>query len=458
MTPTAPPPPTTRTGAGTGGSRVAVSGFGLLLLYLLVAVTPLAVALIADPPPGRGLWTEVSVGLGFVGLAMLGLQFATVSRFDAVNAPFGLDAVIQFHREISYVAFAFVLAHPAILVVADTDLIELLNPVTAPWRARFGLLSIVALVALVVTSLWRKRLRIAYEAWIVAHGLLALIVVVAALAHIALVGHYVDGPWKVGLWTAMSAAFVVLSVNVRLIKPLRQRNRPWEVVSVHPELGDAWTFTIAPVGHRGITFTPGQFAWIRVDRGPFSPREHPFSFSTSADRTDDVAFTIGEAGDFTSTIGSVEPGTRVYLDGPFGVFSYERNEGPAFAFVAGGAGIAPVMSMLRTLADRRDRRPCLLLYANRTWDDATYRDELEELERHLDLEVVHVVEDPPEDWEGESGMIDEAILERHLPREGRDRIRTFVCGPPPMMDAVEELLIRHGVPADHLELERFDLV
>jgi predicted ferric reductase len=436
---------------------VAASGFGWLLLYLLVAVTPLAVALASDSPEGRSTWTEASVGLGFVGLAMLGLQFATVARFDAVNAPFGLDAVVQFHREIAYVAFAFVLAHPVILFVTDTALLELLNPVTAPWRARLGLLSVLALVALVVTSTWRTRLRISYEAWIVAHGVLALVVVVAALGHIALVGHYVDGPWMTGLWAAMSAAFVALLVNVRLVKPLRQRNRPWEVVAVEPELGGAWTFAIAPVGHAGIVFTPGQFAWIRVGRGPFSPREHPFSFSTSADRTDLVAFTISEAGDFTSTIGSVEPGTRVYLDGPFGVFSYERNEGPAFAFVAGGVGIAPVLSMLRTLADRRDPRPCLLLYANPTWDDVAHREDLDDLTSRLDLEVVHILEHPPEGWEGESGMIDEGVLRRHLPREGRDRLRVFVCGPPPMMDAVEHLLLDHGIPADHLELERFEL-
>ena len=451
--------------ATRSGPAVAATAFGWLLLYLVVGVTPLVVALTANPPPGRDFWLEFSVALGFIGLAMLGAQFALVSRFSAVNAPYGLDVVLNFHRGISFVAFAFVLAHPAIIVIRDPDLLPLLNPATATWTARFGLISVAALTALIVTSVWRKRLRIGYEAWRVLHGLLAVTVVVAALVHIERVGHYVDGPWKRGLWIAMSAAFMVLLANVYLVQPLRQRNRPWEVVSVTPERGASWTLTIRPAGHRGIRFAPGQFAWIRVNRSPFSVREHPFSFSSSADPDDDgdgdaegtVAFTIAEAGDFTSRVGELRPGDRVYLDGPYGVFSFERNEGPRFVFLAGGIGISPIMSMLRTLAGRGDRRPCLLLYGNPSWDDVTFREELDDLRDRLDLTVVHVLESPPVGWTGETGFIDDDVLERHL-GDHPERARYFVCGPPPMMDAALGALTRRGIPDRHVDLEVFDLV
>ena len=452
--------------AARGGPAVAATGFGWLLLYLVVGLTPLVIALTADPPPGRAFWLEFSVALGFIGLAMLGAQFAIVSRFSAVNAPFGLDVVLNFHRGISFVAFAFVLAHPAIIVIRDPDLLRLLNPVTAHWTARFGLISVAALIALIVTSVWRKRLGIPYEVWRVLHGVLAVTVVIAALVHIERVGHYVDGPWKRGFWILMSAAFVVLLANVYFVQPLRQRNRPWEVVSVEPERGSSWTLTIRPVGHRGIRFAPGQFAWIRVNRSPSSVREHPFSFSSSADRDDDgaspagggtVAFTIAEAGDFTSRLGDLEPGDRVHLDGPYGVFSFERNEGPRFVFLAGGIGISPIMSMLRTLADRGDKRPCLLLYGNPAWDDVTFREELEAMRDRLDLTVVHVLEQPPEGWTGETGFIDDDLLDRHL-GDHPERARYFVCGPPPMTEAVLGALARHGIPDRHVDLEIFDLV
>jgi predicted ferric reductase len=443
--------------AGRGGAAVAATGTAWLLLYLLVSITPLAVAVMANPPPGRTFWLEFSVGLGFVGLAMLGLQFAVVSRFSAVNAPYGLDVVLGYHREISFVAFAFVLAHPTIIFILRPEMLAVLNPVTADWQARTGVLSVVSLVALIVTSVWRKGLRLRYEVWRVLHGILATTVVVAALVHIEQVGYYVDGPVKRGLWVLMSAVFVALLLNVYFVQPWRLRRRRWEVASVEPERGGVWSLALRPVGHPGVTFAPGQFAWLTVDRSPFAVREHPFSFASSADDPDVVSFGIAEAGDFTSTVGDLVPGTRVYLDGPYGVFTYERNEGPRFVFVAGGVGISPILSMLRTLADRGDRRPCLLLYGSSTWDDAAYREELARLQERLDLQVVHVLEDPPEGWSGESGFVDADVLGRHV-GDHPERARYFMCGPVPMTESVQEALVEMGVPSGHINLELFEIV
>jgi predicted ferric reductase len=304
---------------------------------------------------------------------------------------------------------------------------------------------------------WRRRLGLSYEAWRVLHGILAVVAVAAALVHVERVGHYVSGPWKQGLWALFSAVFVALLVNTRVVQPVRQLRRPWRVTSVEPERGDAWTLTLAPEGHGGLRFLPGQFAWLRVHRSPFAVREHPFSFSSSAERPERLSFTIKAAGDFTSRVGAIRPGTRAYVDGPYGVFSYDRNQGDGFVFVAGGVGITPIMSMLRTLADRGDRRPCLLLYGNADWDGVIFREELEDLRDRLDLRVVHVPESPPGGWEGESGLMDDGLLDRHLP-ERPERQRYFLCGPPPMMAAVRDLLAERGVAPADIEFERFDLI
>lgn len=432
---------------------------GWIVLYIAVAVAPLVLALLGDRPPGRDLVTEVSVGLGFVGLALMGLQFVLVSRFETVSGPFGEDATIGFHRTMGFVAFAMVLAHPALLFFTDTPMGRLLNPVTAPWRARFAVAAVVALVALVVTSVWRKQLRLRYEVWQVLHGLLSVVVIGLALAHIQLVGYYVNQPWKQVVWLVMSAAFVGLLAWVRLVRPILRLGRPWEVVSVTPERGNAWTVHLRPIGHEGIRFHPGQFGWIIIGRGPFATTQHPFSFSGSAE-TDDgsVRMTIKAAGDFSSTVGFVEPRTRAWVDGPHGVFTPDRNEGPGFVLVAGGVGITPIMSILRTFDDRGDRRPLLLVDANPRLDDVTFLDELEALRERLDLRIVHVLEDPPEHWDGETGFVDAALLRRHLP-ERFERHQFFACGPPPMLDAVETALVDElGVPTDHVHTERFEFV
>ena len=98
----------------------ALSGLVWLLLYLLFCLAPLALMIGQPNPPGRPFLVEFSVALGFVGLSILALQFALVARFKVVAAPFGIDALLQYHKQISYVALTFVVAHPAFLFIADS--------------------------------------------------------------------------------------------------------------------------------------------------------------------------------------------------------------------------------------------------------------------------------------------------------------------------------------------------
>jgi ferredoxin-NADP reductase len=150
-------------------------------------------------------------------------------------------------------------------------------------------------------------------------------------------------------------------------------------------------------------------------------------------------------------------GMTAFVDGPHGSFSTELTPAPGYVFIAGGIGIAPFMSLLRTLADRGDPRPVVLLYGEKRWEDVAFREELGELRERLALDVVYVLEQPNEDWEGETGFVDEALLRRHLPREGFER-HVFICGPNPMIDAVERALIACGVPERNVSAERFVLV
>jgi predicted ferric reductase len=117
------------------------------------------------------------------------------------------------------------------------------------------------------------------------------------------------------------------------------------------------------------------------------------------------------------------------------------------------------MSMLRTLADRRDQRPLVLIYANKNWDNVIFREEIDELKQRLNLKVVHVLENPPESWQGEKGYINQEILERALPKPlQRNDWEIFICGPDPMMNTVESNLPKLGVWWGDFHSERFNLV
>jgi ferredoxin-NADP reductase len=95
----------------------------------------------------------------------------------------------------------------------------------------------------------------------------------------------------------------------------------------------------------------------------------------------------------------------------------------------------------------------VLFYANRQFQDTAFVEDLVELEGQLDLTVVHVVEEPPAGWSGETGRVDEELLRRWLPVRF-ERLQYFICGPPQMMDALEDALTRLGVPAERIHSER----
>jgi predicted ferric reductase len=368
--------------------------------------------------------------------------------------------VYFFHRQISLVSFALVVAHPILLFIFDPSSLGLLNLITAPWRARAAVSSVVALIVLVAISVYRKKLRIEYNRWRIWHGLLATAVVTLAFVHITLVGHYTDIPAKRFLWGGYCLFFVGMLAWVRVIKPFILLRKPYRVASVVEQPGQSWSVRLVPDGHAGFAFQPGQFAWITVWNSPFSDAEHPFSISSSAEKRGEIEFTIKEAGDFTRRIKHLNSGEVVYVDGPYGSFSIDRHKhARGFIFIAGGIGITPILSMLRTMKDRSDLRRTVLFYANKTLDMAAFRDEINEITTVLNLTVVEVPEKAPQDWTGESGFITQEVLGRYIPaaRE-RDAYEAFICGSKPMMDAVEGALSRLGFFSGDYHSERFDLV
>jgi ferredoxin-NADP reductase len=178
-----------------------------------------------------------------------------------------------------------------------------------------------------------------------------------------------------------------------------------------------------------------------------------------AAETGEIAFTIKNlVGWSGQVVPKVQVGQRIWVDGPYGVFTLDREQGPGYVFLAGGVGITPLRSMLVTMAERGDARPVVLFYGARAADDLTFRDELLDLQQKMNLRVLYVVEEPPAGWTGEEGRISADILRKHLPPKQYKRWQYFVCGPTPMMDAMEKLLPEIGVPADKIHTERFDMV
>lgn len=427
-----------------------------LAVYVLLVLAPLAfVPVAAYTREEASFGTVLAAGLGFSGLTIMALQMIVPSRVRPFTVPFGADLLLRFHRSIGHVAFALVVGHIVVLMADDTSRLALFVFPEAPLRAKAGAIATLSLALLLATSMWRRRFGLTYERWRAAHILLGVMVLAGSIIHVLKVDKYLAvAPIR---WSVVVLAFLAVGslLALRVTRPLRARRRaPYEVTAVRRERGRATTLELAPLG-RPVPFHAGDFAWIKLGDRPLSLTEHPFSFSSSAERPDRVSFTIKDSGDFTGgVVTALGPGTRVLVDGPHGSFNPADPTAP-FLLIAGGIGITPAISTLRTLADRDDAREVVLLYLNRTWEDVTFREELAELEERLPgLRVVHVLSRPGEDWQGERGRICQELLDRVLPLHSRGW-NVFVCASPPVTAAALGALDAAGFDRRTVHAEHF---
>ncbi len=414
----------------------------------------MAIAIAGDIPRVRSFWIEAGVAMGFIGLAMFALQFLFSGRFTSIAPAFGMDNILQFHKYVGIVAFFFVMAHPITLITANPQFLEYFDPRVNFLRAIALSLASLALVFIMATSLWRETFKLNYEKWRLVHGFLALSLVFIGVVHSFQVGHYLDELWKKIALAGIMGGSMYMVIHTRIVRPWLNKKKPYKIIDVKEERDECYTITLEPIGHDRMKFIAGQFAWITINDTPFSLQQHPFSFA-SGEEDEYLKFTAKDSGDFTSTWKSIETGTKAFLEGPFGSFTIVPDKN--LFLIMGGIGITPAMSMLRTLRQKKDKRKVILIYGNKDWQNITFREELEELKEVLNMDLVHILLEPNDEWEGETGLIDKKFLEKYMP-ENKNEFIYFICGPGPLMDIAEISLRELGIDWRFIYSERFKIV
>ncbi|MCX8102647.1 MAG: ferredoxin reductase family protein [Geminicoccaceae bacterium] len=432
----------------------------LVLLYVGLVLAPLVIAALRGGPP-RAWRDELASGLALVGFVVLFLEFLLSGRFRAISGRIGIDTTMRAHQLLARTALLFLLVHPFLYTTG-----------LQPWELPFdptgrtslgltgssiltGVAAWVLLALLVILAIGRDQLPFPYEAWRASHGLGALAVAGLGTLHALEAGRYSADPWLAGLWLGLLGLATLSLVHVYLLRPLGLLGRPWRIEAVERIADRTWSVRLVEERPGRFRFHAGQFAWATLDRSPFSLVEHPFSIASAPAQLPQLEFVIKEAGDFTSRLDRLQLGGRGYLEGPHGNFTLAGRTAEGVALIAGGVGIAPMLSLLRQAAAERDRRPWLLIYGNRHAGQIVYADELAGLRERLDLRIVHVLGEPPAGWTGPVGQFDRALLERYVELPRMADWVYFVCGPPAMIDAVERALVELGVPIGRIVAERF---
>jgi predicted ferric reductase len=442
---------------------MTVRGIIFFAIYIFLLTLPLDTALIANPNrvPGS-LLVNIAVGAGFIGYSLMALEFVLISRIKPAAQPFGQDALQLFHNWMGMLALFLLLLHPILLVISGYPADAWLNPFSSTGNAatRTASLSLYTLVLLVLTSIFRQQLRIKYEIWQLLHGLFAIFILIASLVHIYTLGRFTSAPIMKVMWLVYGILMISVILWYKIIKPVAHWNRRWEVVENRTERGDSQTLVLKPDGHDGFAFEPGQYAWIKNGGTPFGRGQHPISMSSMADVEPGgtIAFTIKNLGDWSGeVVPNIQAGEQMWVDGPYGVLSSDREQGMGYVLIGGGVGITPLYSMVQTMAERGEVRPVLLFYGARDYESLTFREELEALQERMNLQLIYVLSEPAENWQGEKGFITGDVLKRYLPEQYR-RFVYFICGPEPLMDAMEAALPELGIPREKVLSERFGMV
>jgi propane monooxygenase reductase subunit len=198
----------------------------------------------------------------------------------------------------------------------------------------------------------------------------------------------------------------------------------------------------------GFEFKPGQYVDISIP----GDEEHHRSFSMANTAAGELEFMIKlyPGGRFSGLLadGSVKPGDELAVTGPYGVFTLRSSSPRRLLFIGGGAGMAPIVSLLRSLRDTASNREATYYYGARTEADLFGLDELAE----LPATFVPALSEDSNGWAGETGLITDVVdrLEGDC-----SEVDAYVCGPPPMVEAAIALLEARGVPEAHIYFDKF---
>lgn len=420
-----------------------------VLAIVAVLIGPFLLAEAGGWDGQRSFSAELGSTLGISAVGVLAIVLVLPTRLRVLSG-LGADAAVRLHRHLVGALMALIVGHVLLAVALQPARYTLLRFVGQPWRAQAAVGSVVCLLVLIATSVWRRKLRLPYAAWRALHGGLAAATLLLAALHTLGWHRYLgSGAGELGL-----AGLLGLPLGALATLRLRRRPRATYLVDrVVTEAGRSTSLVLRAEDHLGHAFEPGQFAWLRLSGTRTRWAEHPFSYASSAEDPSQIAFTIRAYNGFSARAAALPVGTRFHVDGPHGAFRV-RARARGVLLLAYGIGITPSMSILRTAADRGDTRRFVLFYANRTAEDVTFAAELDGLRNRLDLRVIHVLSRPADGWIGERGRVTAGLMHRHLTGD-LSRWDFFLCGAGAPVDAGVAALDEIGVPPERVHAERF---
>ena len=222
------------------------------------------------------------------------------------------------------------------------------------------------------------------------------------------------------------------------------------VLAVEPLTDDIRLLRLQVSDPEPFEFKPGQYVDIRIPGDEEHHRSFSMANTPSADGVLEFMIKLYPGGRFSGLLAddAVKAGDTLDVTGPYGVFTLRPSSPRRLLFIGGGAGMAPILSLLRTLQETGSEREAAYYYGARREVDLFHLDEI----GALGCAFIPALSEDSEGWTGETGLITDVVdrLEGDV-----SEVDAYVCGPPPMVEAAIALLEAKGVPEAHIYFDKF---
>lgn len=432
--------------------QILLTLFGLSFLPLLFYI---------DSAPAKFLENEegyslmIGIVLGYTGAILL--WWSLWLGFKGFVGKIVVDHIWlnDLHRKVGTYGTLLIFAHPIFIVLSsvisqglDTGLSYFIPSLETEYQKHIFIGTIAFdLLLLIWVSSAILRSKIKFRPWRYIHYL-SLAIFPLVYFHAKEIGSGILSNNELSLYFDFLFITFIFGLLFRAFNQFGMSKYEFILTEKRELVDGTFEYTFAPNNGRVVNCKPGQYFYIQ-------PRvfaeDHPFTAAKLNSFDGSIAFCIKTYGKFTKHLENLEIGKKVFLDGPYGVFTRNAGKnGNPMVFIAGGVGISP---FIRYASNPGLDQPELLIYGETNKKDIAYKN----LVQKSFSKVVFVLSDLKEKSEDyEAGFITEEILRKNISKDIK-LYEYFVCGPPIMMHKVEEFLLASGVKHEQIHMEKFSL-
>ncbi len=387
-----------------------------------------------------------SFGIGAASMLLLSVILsARLQVFDRFL--FGLDNLYQTHYLLSAWTVVFLCLHSGLIIYRYSRLslitaYNFLLPNT-DWWLMAGKLAFATLLILVLASVY---LKLRYRFFVLAMRVMGLFALVGWLHGLFVAGSNIRHNWLLLTFMSFLALLAAIAYVYRsLFRGNFNRVYNYKVAEVKLLGSDILQIVLMPKSSKMVNYA-GQFCFVSFDDPAVLSEQHPFTISSGSD-DERVILSVKSLGDYTSKLSKLSVGSLARIEGPFGSFTQARARNSKQVWVAGGIGITPFLSMVRSWSNYHGKT-VKLYYCVRSRTDAIFAKELTSIaQKNPGFSFELICDDS-------SPKLTASYIGQQVNIKDLD---VMLCGPPPMMRSLKRQFIELGVSHNNIYTEEFQL-